>query len=139
MVVAMLVSCSFEPDYADTRYVCKLERCPDGYVCVDEVCLRGVPDAAIDDAAATDGAIDGAGAASCDDLFGTVPEYELCEESTATCTFGGLIEGTCDAMCAMFGSTCESARDSDEGAVCVELGEVGCDSMHGRAICTCLR
>lgn len=138
IAVAAIASCSFEPDYGETRYICKLDRCPEGYVCVDEICVTGASDASVD-GAAPDGPVD-SGPASCDDLFGVAPEYELCEDSPTTCTFGAHLDGiSCDAMCEMFASTCESAQDSDSGALCVPVGASGCDATHSRAICTCVR
>ncbi|HUS64048.1 MAG TPA: hypothetical protein VMZ28_05870 [Kofleriaceae bacterium] len=141
LIVVMLASCSFEPEYGATRYICKLDRCPEGYVCIDEVCVTGAGDAAADDGAAVADAPvpDAGGPSACDETFGGIDEYELCEETTETCTFGGFIDGTCDEMCEMFDTTCESAHDSDIGAVCESVADTGCATAHSRAMCTCVR
>ena len=140
---ALLAACSFEPDYGETRYVCRLERCPEGYVCIDRVCVTGAADAA----AAPDAAVDAgpepspdAADPSCDRLFGAANGYQLCSETATTCTFNvDVNETSCDHQCGLFGSTCESASDSDQGFPCVVAGATACATTHNSVICTCVR
>lgn len=151
VIAALAASCSFDGDYAGTSYICKLDRCPSGYVCIDEVCVTGASDAAATDGAPLDGPVtdgpvaDGPAAdsrepPSCDEQFGAANGYQLCSETPTTCTFDVMADNTsCDDQCALFGSTCEDARDSDAGAPCVDSGGTSCGTPHNAVMCTCAR
>lgn len=147
--LVLAASCSFEPDYADTRYVCRLDRCPDGFVCIDEICVIGSSDAAptvgggpapFDAGPGPDAATPDAGKPTCDQQFGSADEYLLCSEETATCRFNVMAgESSCDQQCAMFGGTCVDADDSNAGDPCVAVASTGCGTPHNSVICTCMR
>jgi len=145
VVAALATACSFDPDYGGTQYICKLERCPSGYVCIDEVCVTGASDAASDGAAldgpAPDGpVIDGGETPSCEAQFGAAEAYELCSETATTCTFDMFAgETSCDDQCELYGGTCVQAMDSDNGFPCVDSGNTACDAPHNYVICTCAR
>ena len=47
---------------------------------------------------------------SCTELFGSAPDFVLCEETETTCSFNARMDGgTCDQMCASLGSVCVGA------------------------------
>lgn len=138
----LVTACSFDPDYQKTRYVCRLDRCPDGFTCVDEVCVPGDPDASTTDASgeAPDASeIDAGASPSCEDQFGDAPSYTLCDESPSTCSFDVVTDGTCDDLCASYGETCVGAVDSDSGTACDDQGTTTCSSSHSSQICECTR
>ena len=142
LVAVVLAACSFDPTYEDTRYDCD-RRCPSGYECIEGHCEVPAVDAGLDAALVLDAAIDAlfdAGDLSCDDQFGGANEYELCIETLTTCTFNLQANDTsCDAVCAMFDSSCVEAADADNGFPCVDSGATACSAPHSYVMCTCAR
>ncbi len=77
----------------------------------------------------------------CTDLFGTAPEFELCDATDETCSFNARTNGgTCDEMCASLGSYCVTAQSNDGPDRCVDSGNPDtCTTPRGTEICTCAR
>ena len=80
-------------------------------------------------------------APSCLDLFGTAPEFQLCDGTDETCSFNALTGGgTCEEMCASLGSYCVAAQSNDGPDRCVDSGNPDtCTTPRGTEICTCAR
>lgn len=79
--------------------------------------------------------------ANCEAAFGDVPEFEVCEATLQSCTFGSspMQTTTCTMMCEAAGASCAGTIDSDPGAVCTPVaGNVGCASMFSTAMCVCV-
>lgn len=76
----------------------------------------------------------------CDELYGTVTDYVLCEELPDRCTFNARTNGgNCNTLCAAFGGACITAFDNDPGAPCVANQEDGCGFNADDEICVCSR
>ncbi len=77
----------------------------------------------------------------CTDLFGTAPEFELCDGTDETCSFNARTDGgTCGEMCASLGSYCVAAQSNDGPDRCVDSGNPDtCTTPRGTEICTCAR
>lgn len=149
---AALGACSVEVDYGSTTFACSDGLCPDGYSCVATVCeadeqITGDPDAAIepvpDAAPAVDAEQPDAEAqATCDELFGQAPGYQLCSEDDLGCSFNVSLEGqTCTAACLLLQSTCLGAFDNESIAPCAPIEATGdtCDTPRSSEICVCAR
>lgn len=88
-----------------------------------------------------DAGMPGAPLRTCDEQFGSAPDYELCAETGDTCSFvsdAGDNDFNCDQLCGELGATCVSAFDTN-GMTCVAGAEDSCDSPHQSQICVCLR
>src|SRR5688500_4146058 len=73
---------------------------------------------------------------SCTELFGSAPDFVLCEETETTCSFNARIDGgTCDQMCASLGSPCVGAINNGES--CEELPDNNdtCETSRSTEIC----
>lgn len=78
---------------------------------------------------------------TCDERYGTVSDYELCEETSDSCSFNaaGTMTTSCDAICEMFGGTCLAAN-LNETDPCTSEGPTTCDAMElDDTICICSR
>lgn len=101
-------------------------------------------DRTIDAATTPDAALPDTSPPSCDELYGEAPEYILCAEEAATCTFNARTDGgTCNEMCALYGGTCIRAHDNEStpGTECVANLPAGddCNTPRSTEICVCSR
>jgi hypothetical protein len=147
-----LVACKVDVDFNNTRFQCTDGACPDGYECVDAVCVAveggdgdGDGDGGVD-ADGGGGAPDGSGELqACDDQFAEAPSYQLCAENADSCEFfTGTIDQTqvtCDEVCPVYGATCVQSYDATAGgAQCTrDTAEEGCTVPHSSQICVCSR
>ena|GEM_PF-4879266 len=117
----------------------------------------GVPDAAVElpdafvapsvdaamppDAPPSDAALpDAQAAATCAELYGMAPDYQLCSETADSCSFNALTDGgNCADMCAAYGGVCLTAYDNNNTDVCVSQGEDTCQTNRHNEICVCSR
>ncbi len=81
---------------------------------------------------------------SCDEIFGSAPDYQLCSEDANSCTFySRLFNGddfVCQDACGTFDSEClDGFADTDLGDKCEIDTEEGCESPHEDQICVCSR
>lgn len=145
-----LVGCKVEVDFDNTRFQCTNGECPEGYECVDAVCV-------LTEGPAGDGGADGvdAGGAgpdaaiarvACNDQFGAAPGYELCMENADSCEFfhatGDGTQVTCQDVCPMFGgATCVESYDATVGEMqCTrDTGAEACVVAHSSQLCVCTR
>jgi hypothetical protein len=100
--------------------------------------------AAIDLAAAVDLATpDLPASGSCDDRFGALPGYLLCEETATTCRFsvGNEVQKfNCAAACADGASVCLS--EWEVNGVSCDVGTnplLSCSTQHHEVVCVCSR
>lgn len=140
------LGCVASPDYGATRFSCSDGLCPDGYNCIESVCVEegqefdgavATPDAEIPDASVPDAVP----AATCDEMFSQAPGYELCAEDEASCSFNVALAGTaCTTACQLLGTTCLGAFDNNE-ILCEPVPETGdtCDTIRQSNICVCAR
>lgn len=144
-----LLGCKVDVDFNNTRFRCADGSCPDGYECVEEVCVV-IDGPGGDGGAGPDGGGGGPDGAvalvPCDEQFGAAPGYELCAEDADGCEFfhatGDGTQVTCDEVCPMFGgATCVDSFDSSVGeAQCTPDGAAeGCAVAHSSQICVCSR
>ncbi|MBL4687912.1 MAG: hypothetical protein JKY37_25200 [Nannocystaceae bacterium] len=79
---------------------------------------------------------------TCDEQYGAVAGYELCDEQPDTCSFNALtmrMTINCNDVCASAGGMC-LGTDFNEDPTCTATGETTCDDMSfGDGICTCDR
>ena len=78
----------------------------------------------------------------CEERFGSVPDFILCQETASTCSFNAFTDGgTCDQMCRSQGSRCVGALDNhnDEGVECIPIGRDTCQTPRTTEICICER
>lgn len=88
---------------------------------------------------------DGGGSSSggmpmeCLDIFGTAPDFELCEETATTCSFQvTLAMASCDAMCMMFGGTCaETFTNTASDCASLDAATTCDDATANDHICVC--
>jgi hypothetical protein len=140
--------CVASPDYSATKFACSEGVCPEGYDCVEGVCLGEGDEPDFDGAVATfDAAIpdasvpDALPAATCDEMFSGAPGYELCSEDEASCSFNVALAGTaCTSACELLGTTCLDAFDNNAIA-CEPVPKTGdtCDTVRASNICVCAR
>jgi len=80
---------------------------------------------------------------SCDDLYGDVPGYILCEETEGTCAFNAEIDTNCADLCADLDQECLDAYDNpnDPGQECDRNDESDdCQTGdHSTELCVCTR
>lgn len=83
----------------------------------------------------------GGGGMSCDELFGAVEAYELCEETATTCKFNvTLNQISCADLCSMYGSMmCQTAFTNDASDCASENLEVPCEELANDNICVCVK
>ena len=108
----------------------------------------GAADTASPTTSSGDGTSTGAGSSSggtslmsCDNQYGDVSGYELCDEQPDSCSFRAVGMGveSCDEICETFGGTCISVA-SNGADLCVPTGDRTCDfNEFNDAICTCDR
>jgi hypothetical protein len=78
--------------------------------------------------------------AGCADLFGTVPDYELCEETDQTCRFNATLNQTsCGDLCGTFGTSCVDAFENSASDCASQGASVGCDAPANDNICVCAK
>ena len=78
---------------------------------------------------------------SCDEQYGDVPDYLLCEESRDSCSFNATLASTisCTDVCSMFGGECIEAQLNEED-LCLSTGATDCDQNDvNDNICVCSR
>ncbi len=86
-----------------------------------------------------DGGIDaGLEPATCNDTFGDLPGYQLCEMASGSCTFQVATPGTCAAICGELGSECLASFDSEVECEPVSEDEA-CGVPHDEQMCVCGR
>lgn len=77
---------------------------------------------------------------SCDESYGTAPDYVLCEQRDDACVFSATTNGgNCNEMCAALGGVCIEAFDNDPGAPCVANPGDNCATTADDEICVCTR
>lgn len=80
------------------------------------------------------------GASTCGALYGAVPEYTACGETSTSCEFvtedPDNMDFTCRDVCGA--RQCVTGYDSDNLS-CDRLSEDGCDAPHESQICVCAR
>lgn len=88
-----------------------------------------------------DGGSSSGGAGVCDDIFGMVEGYELCEETDTTCKFNVTLNQTsCTDLCGMYGSMmCQTAFTNDASDCASENLEVPCTELANDNICVCVK
>ncbi len=78
-------------------------------------------------------------AGACDAMYGTAPDYMLCEETRTTCSFNVTIgmAMNCNDVCTGLGGTCTAAELND-AELCTSTGAGTCDQMDvNDLICVC--
>ncbi|MEM9452751.1 MAG: hypothetical protein AAGF11_01145 [Myxococcota bacterium] len=73
---------------------------------------------------------------SCDDRYGAVPGYLLCEQVGEECRFYAQTNGSCDALCSGSGGDCLAAF-RDMGNSCMIIEEIDCSTTRADQICVC--
>lgn len=138
--------CKVDIDFANTRFQCTDGACPDGYVCVEAVCVLSHDGGAGDGDGGGDQADASLELQTCDDQFGaSSTDYTLCAETADSCEFfHATNDGTqvlCSDVCEMFGATCVQSYDGTAGATpCMrDSAEEGCAVIHSSQICICSR
>lgn len=146
VAAAALAGCLLDIDFDGTRFSCEDGQCPDGFSCVESMCVAestggdGGPGG--DGGGADAGAPDGGPLLTCDEQFGEALEYMLCAEEADTCEFFLRTEvGTaCIDICPIYGSECVNSFDADgAGAECTRMTEDACTVVHQTQICICSR
>lgn len=108
---------------------------PDAFVAPQVDAAPG-PDAELADAAPPDAQP----AATCAELYGMAPDYQLCSETPESCSFNALTDGgNCAEMCAAYGGVCLAAYDNNNTEVCASQGEDTCTTNRHNEICVCSR
>ncbi len=76
----------------------------------------------------------------CDEQFGTVEGYQLCEETPDTCSFNAVLNQTsCNDLCPMFGSICITSFNNTAGDCASMDIEAPCEEVANDQICVCSR
>ena len=70
----------------------------------------------------------------CNSRYGTVERYDLCATTNTTCRFYAKTSGTCTALCASKGGTCESSHDGNCGSIPAIRS---CDRSLIDQVCVC--
>lgn len=146
----MSAGCVVSVDYGNTSFSCADGECPDGYSCVEAVCVSDEIAAAVDaappqvdaDQTPDAGEPDSTPLATCEELFGQAPGYQLCSEDELSCSFNVALAGeTCTAACLLLESTCLAAFDNDAADLCAPIEATGdtCDTPRSTEICVCAR
>ncbi|MCA9655670.1 MAG: hypothetical protein H6712_00245 [Myxococcales bacterium] len=88
-----------------------------------------------------DGGSSGGAGATCDEVFGAVAGYELCEETGTTCKLNVTLSQTsCTDLCGMYGAMmCQTAFTNDASDCASEVMEVSCDEVADDNICVCVK
>jgi hypothetical protein len=147
LALLALAGCKVDVDFDNTRFMCADGVCPDGYECVDAVCVVSEGGDGDGGAGATDGGDADAMAPlqACLDQFGGAPGYQLCAENVDSCEFfhatGDGTQITCDEVCPVYGATCVESYDATAGETqCTrDTAEEGCVVAHSSQICVCTR
>jgi hypothetical protein len=154
-IALSLAGCIVDVDLDGSRLVCTDGRCPSGFDCVGDRCVptgqgesdasppidAGPPDAGPADGAPPDAAIQ----ASCDDQYGSAPDYVLCAEEPDRCQFFLFTEvaATCDEHClAIGGGDCLTAHNADSAGKadpCELQKETSCEAPNSSQVCVCAR
>ena len=76
----------------------------------------------------------------CDRLYGSLPQYTLCEQTDTLCEFAVRTNSqTCNIVCSGVGGECVDAFDNDI-PVCLPTGiRDDCDTERQTEICLCTR
>ncbi len=78
---------------------------------------------------------------TCDEQYGGVEGYELCDEQPDTCAFNAVVNmmATCNDVCTANGGMCVGTQ-FNEAVLCESTGDATCDDMtFGDGICICDR
>ena len=76
-------------------------------------------------------------ATTCNDLFGSTPNYLLCEQRDLTCEFSAFTNNqSCDALCQSFGRVCVTSYDNPTNT-CTRTVEELCSVTRTDQICVC--
>lgn len=74
-------------------------------------------------------------ALSCNDMYGTASDFNLCEETTDSCRFYVRTnEDSCTNLCSSFGGAC---IDNYDGNCSSGIGSQGCNVVHFDQVCIC--
>jgi hypothetical protein len=80
------------------------------------------------------------GEQDCNDIYGTAPGYELCEENEDECRFDANLDGgSCHDMCIMFGGMCIGALGNGQAGGCGVTGMDDCADTPNTEICICTK
>ncbi len=72
---------------------------------------------------------------TCEEMYGTATNFDLCEETTNSCRFYVMTnEDTCTNLCSSFGGECIDNYDGDCSS---GIGSQGCDIVHYDQVCIC--
>lgn len=74
-------------------------------------------------------------ALSCNDMYGTASDFNLCEETSDSCRFYVRTnEDSCTNLCSSFGGACIDNYDGNCGS---GIGSQGCNVVHFDQVCIC--
>jgi hypothetical protein len=74
-------------------------------------------------------------AVTCEEMYGTAPSFDLCEETTNSCRFYvQTSEDTCKNLCSSYGGECV---DNYDGNCASSIGSQGCNVVHYDQVCIC--
>lgn len=139
--LVLLAGCTASADFSDTSFACSDGKCPNGFNCVQLMC---VSELAVDAGSLADATVsipDAMPLVACDVLFGEAPGYQLCSEDAVSCSFNVNLAGeTCTIACQRLETTCLAAFDN-ETELCVPIEVTGdtCDLARQSEICVCAR
>lgn len=90
----------------------------------------------------SDGASSSSGSAiTCDEMYGTAPDYILCMETDSECHFNATTNGSCNELCPMYGGACIEAFDNPNtaGQECEANPAAGdtCSTSRTTGLCVC--
>lgn len=140
----LVAGCLLDIDFDGTKFGCEDGKCPEGFSCVEAMC---VAQSAGDDAGAADGggqdaAGDGGLGHACDEQFGAAQGYILCAYDQTTCEFFVQtdVNTACMDICPLYDAECVNSFDAaGPGAACTRETEDGCAVTHQSQICICTR
>ena len=146
LAAAILVAsgCLLDIDFDGTKFNCEDGKCPEGFSCVEAMCVAesgGEDGGAGDGGGTADAGGDGGPLATCDEQFGAALEYMLCAEEPTSCEFFVRTEvGTaCMDICPVYGAECVNSFDATMGTECTRETEDACTVVHQSQICICSR
>ena len=145
-LIGVGVGCKVDIDFNNTRFQCTDGNCPDGYRCVEAVCVLENDAAPGEIADGGGGAADAAGELqTCDIQFSAANGYVLCAENADSCEFfnatGDGTQVLCTTVCETYGATCVESYDATAGETpCTrDTGAEACAVLHSSQICVCTR
>lgn len=141
----LLGGCLLDIDFDGTKFSCDDGKCPDGFSCVEAMCVAqssGGDGGPGGDGGSADAGRDGGPLLSCDEQFGAALQYTLCVEEPTTCEFFVATEvgATCTDICLTYDAECVNSFDATGGGTeCTHEIEDGCVVTHQSQICICGR